>query len=238
MKMKNFIITPVFFLAAMLVASAQEISKPREMGGGGFTIGYGNMDVSGLHVFVPENVKDFRNDHLVIGGAGYGIVDRFVIGGSGFGMIGDDITTDSLKISLGGGLGTFDFGYLLLSAEKMKIFPLIGIGGGGYGLNIARNKNVTVNEILENPGQEINIGIGGFVADVSLNINVIPVFNYDEKENAYGGFMTGLKAGYIYSLPSSSWSFTGGDIINGPDFNLSMFYVKIIIGGFGYKKPE
>ena len=236
--MKNLVVNSVFFLSGMLAASAQEMSKPREMGGGGFTIGYGYLDVSALQVFVPENVKDFRNDHLVIGGAGHGIVDRFVIGGSGFGMIGDGITTDSLKISLGGGLGTFDFGFLLLSSEKLKIYPLIGIGGGGYGINIARNKNVTVNDVLENPGQEINLGTGGFVADVSLNINFIPVFSYNEIEDAYGGFMTGLKVGYIYSLPSSSWSFTGGDVVNGPDFNLSMLYAKIIIGGFGYKKAE
>ncbi|MDZ7846460.1 MAG: hypothetical protein U5L96_06675 [Owenweeksia sp.] len=45
--------------------------------------------------------------------------------------------------------------------------------------------------------------------------------------------MTGLELGYLYNFPSSDWSYSGGDVTNGPDFGLQGFYVKLIVGGFG-----
>ncbi len=233
------ITTSVAFLILAFSIKAQEIQKNstvQTMGGGGFTIGYGHMDVSKLHVFVPSNIKKFKNDHLLVGGTGHAFIDNFVIGGSGFGIIGDVIKTDSAKINLGGGLGTFDFGYLILNKEKVKIYPMIGIGGAGFGLQIAKNRSISANNIANEPGQEININKGGFVADVSLNLNFIPALQYDEKNNSYGGFMTGLKIGYVYSLPSSDWLFSGGDVTGGPDFGLNMFYLKLVVGGLGYEK--
>jgi hypothetical protein len=219
----------------------QEIEKtnvPHSIGCGGFTIGYGNMDVSKLHLFVPGTIREFGKDQLVIGGTGHGIVNKLVIGGSAFGVTGDVITTDSLKISLSGGVGTFDFGYLLVNKPKLKIYPLIGIGGSGYGLQITRNRNLSVKQILDDPANEINISHGGFVLDLSINMNLFPVSELNEKKNSYGGFMAGLKIGYAYSLPSSDFNYSGGTISGAPNFGLNMFYVKLIVGGFGYNAKE
>lgn len=226
------------FISIIIVKgqNSSDSSTSMKMGGGGFTIGYGYMDVSKLQIFLPENFPKLRNDHLVIGGTGHGIINNFVMGGSGFGMIGDLIVSDSINASVGGGMGTFDFGYLILNKNKVKIFPLIGIGGEGYGVKISNHKNVSVENLSKNPGQEINISKGGFVADLSLNINLIPAMEYNENKKSYGGFMTGIKVGYVYSLPTSNWHFSGGSISGAPNFGLSMAYVKLIIGGFGSQK--
>ncbi len=228
----------ICFLFISVSTKAQETSVIQPAGGGAFTVGYGYMDVAKLHEFVPAGITKFRNEHLVIGGTGHAFVDKFVIGGSGFGIVGDVIKTDSVKYSLGGGLGTFDFGYVILNREKIKIYPMIGIGGGGFGIQITKNKTTSVGEVVTNPGREINVSIGGFVFDLSMNINIIPVLNYDEKKKTLGGFMTGLKIGYVYSLPSSNWMCSGGDVTGGPSFGLSMGYVKLIIGGFGYQNKK
>lgn len=243
MKTQNF--TKVFLFAllmSILIKSptllAQNFSKDQPSGGGGFTIGYGYMDISALQKFVPTSVSTFRNEQMVIGGTGHGFIGNFVIGGGGYGIVGDLVKTDTIKYSLGGGIGTFDFGYLLLNKEKVKIYPMIGIGGGGYGIQITKIKAASINEVVNNSSREINISIGGFVFDFSLNLNLIPVINYNEKDKSYGGFMTGLKIGYLFNLPSSNWSFTGGDITGGPNFGLNMVYAKIIIGGFGYQTKK
>jgi hypothetical protein len=125
-----------------------------------------------------------------------------------------------------------------LRKEKIKIYPLLGVGGGGYGISIARNEDVLVSNIVANPGREINVNRGGFVLDGSININVVALIQFDEKENAYGGFMTGIKIGYVYGFPSSNWNFAGGDVTDGPNFGINMFYIKLIIGGFGYSAEK
>ncbi|MHB1279518.1 MAG: hypothetical protein ACYC1Q_14110, partial [Bacteroidia bacterium] len=76
----------------------------------------------------------------------------------------------------------------------------------------------------------------GFVLDASVNLNFIPVLHYNEKENTSGGLMCGLKIGYVYSIPGSNWTFSGGDVTGGPKFGLNMPYVKLILGGFGSQR--
>jgi hypothetical protein len=232
-KMKT---TTTVLLAVMAtIASAQDIKPPREMGGGGFTIGFGSTDVSMMKTFVNEGGRSFSNSQLVIGGTGHAFAGDFVIGGTGYGIIGDKIKSDTAQVSLGGGLGTLDLGHLIVNKEKLKLFPTVGIGWGGYGISISENKNLSVDDIRRKPGREIQISNGGFVFDLALNVQFIPVLTYDDKEDAFGGFMTGWRIGYAYSIPNSDWTYSGGDITNGPNFGLNMLYVKFVIGGFGYK---
>lgn len=230
----------VFFLLLFLSVrmQAQDNPKVQTSGSGGFTIGYGNMDVSGLQKFIPEGTGNFNDQHLLIGGTGHGFIGNIVIGGSGSGMIGSELSTDSFKYSLGGGYGTFDLGYLIVNKEKIKVYPMFGIGGGGYGIQISENQNLSVSEIVSNPSREINVSAGRFIFDFSFNLDLIPALDYNEDTGAYGGLMTGLKVGYIYSLPSSGWSYSGGAINGGPDFGFNMIYAKLIIGGFGYNKNK
>ncbi len=113
---------------------------------------------------------------------------------------------------------------------------MLGVGGGGYGLTIAQNKDVSVGDIASDPGREINISVGGFVVDASLNVLAIPSVQYDEKDNSYAGFMTSVQIGYAYGFPSSDWTFSGGDVNDGPNFGINMLYIKLVIGGLGYSK--
>lgn len=203
-----------------------------EMGGGAFTIGYGFMDVSPLRAFIPEGLPAFGNQQLILGGVGFANSGNFVIGGSGIAIMGDKLKSDSLIYEPNGGFGTIDLGYLLVHRNNFQMGPLVGLGGGGFGLHITQNKNLTATEVAADPGREINISAGGFVFDGSLFIHFIPVLNYNTGSDSYQGFMTGIQIGYTYSLPNSDWVFHGGDITNGPEFGYNMFYVRLLIGGF------
>lgn len=133
-------------------------------------------------------------------------------------------------------MGTFDFGYAVINRDKLKFFPMLGIGGGGYGINMTKTGNISTADVVAKPERGIEISYGGIIADFSLNLYTIPALAYDKSENSYGGFMVGLKIGYIYSVPSTAWSYAGGNITNGERFGLSMPYVKFVIGGFGFSK--
>lgn len=221
-------------LLFVFATRAQDRPAHHHGGGGGFTIGYGTMDVSPLHVFVPGSVAAFNQGQLLLGGMGHAFLGNLVIGGSGSAIIGDKIKTATHNYTLGGGMGTFDFGYLAVNRERLKLFPMLGIGAVGYGLQIVENSSVSAAGIRSDPGREVNINQASVVFDVSLNLFVIPVPIYSERERTYGGFMTGLQVGYIYGPPAADWRFAGGNITDAPDFGLDMFYLKLILGGFGY----
>ncbi|MDZ7846459.1 MAG: hypothetical protein U5L96_06670 [Owenweeksia sp.] len=174
---------PISILLALSLIStfsaelfAQESSSAARMGGGGFTVGYGSFPVSDLESFVPAGFN-FSNDHLMLGGAGYSMIDRFVIGGSGSSVLGDEVNNDSLKMGLSGGYGTFDFGYVIVNKKRFKLFPMIGIGGGGYSLSISKRGNVSRSELVAEPEREIEISNGGFMMDFSVNMNFLPVYH-------------------------------------------------------------
>lgn len=235
--MKKSAITLVCALLICGNLFAQGTDKPKTMrgGGGGFNVGYGNFNVSKLQEFLPSDFKSLNNDHLLLGGHGYSFLGNLVIGGSGMGVIGNSINSSGLKVNVNGGFGTFDIGYLVINKEALKVYPVVGFGGGGFGINVARNEDVSVSEVKNSPGREINISKGGFIFNFSANLSFVPVLKYDEEENTYGGFMAGIKAGYLYQLPSSNWSYSGGDVTDGPDFGLNGPYITLVIGGFGYR---
>lgn len=239
--MKNIIFTLSILLVYLSPLNAQDIQEKQDaqmMGGLGLSIGYGYMDVSKLHVFVSDNISKFSSNHLVMGATAFAIRNRCIYGLNGYSITGDLIKTDSINVSLKGGVGTFDFGYIILNKKNLKFYPMIGIGGSGFGIKIDKNKDVSASNISDNPGQEINITKGGFVGDFSLNLNLFPSLECTDKNSSCGGIMTGLKVGYVYSIPSTDWKFAGGDITGGPNFGINMFYVKLIIGGFGCQKKS
>ncbi|MBI3133968.1 MAG: hypothetical protein HYZ14_04760 [Bacteroidetes bacterium] len=234
--MKTKYITGVALCFFFATVTAQENATTEGMGGGGFTIGYGNMGVRDLNTFVPASVPFFSNNQMLLGGTGHGVIGRLVIGGSGCAISGDRFATDSLRGSISGGQGTFDVGYILINKNKLKFFPMLGVGGGGYGISISKNIPLSATTVSLDPGQEINISQGGIVTDISLNLYTIPALAYDKEENSYGGFMIGLQVGYLFSVPNSLWGYSGGDITGGPSFGLNMPYAKLVLGGFGFSK--
>jgi hypothetical protein len=240
--MKKLLVNIAAMLALTTMLQAQEEKLTFTKSGiGGLTIGYGNYDVSKLNGFVSETVPEFRHDQLLIGITGHRFIKRFVGGITAYGMIGDVVKSNNHKMKLSGGLGTLDFGYLIVDKEHVKIFPLLGVGGCSYGMKILRNEAISISDIVSNPGQEINITKATVMADLSLNLNFIPFLktietNHHMKEGVMtsirGGLMTGLKVGYAYGLSNSDWKYEGGDITDGPNFGLDMFYAQLTLGWF------
>jgi hypothetical protein len=48
--------------------------------------------------------------------------------------------------------------------------------------------------------------------------------------------MLGLEAGYQMPYKQGSWTYDGGTVTGGPDFNPSGFFIQLMIGGGGVWK--
>ncbi len=223
-----------FLMVSNVIVMAQSDKDFKAGGGGYFSIGYGNYDVGKLQDFLPEGTKELSNDHLLIGGGGHSFKNNFIIGGSGFGITGKSISNDSLKAETSGGMGFLDVGYMIVQNGQIGFYPLVGIGAGGFGININELKKLSLEDVQNDPGRAIEASTGGLMLDFSLNFNFYPSMKEDEE--GYGGLLTGLEVGYNHSFYDGEWEHDGGNITNGPDFNLTGFYAKLKFGGIGFRK--
>jgi hypothetical protein len=225
----------VVFSLSLIAQDEPVVNFNSRMMMGEFNIGYGNWDISKMQAFVPDNVAKMRNDQLLIGLSTRMFLNKFVVGASLSAVSGGTTKTTTLRITQNGGLASIDFGYLILSNDKIKIYPLVGLGAGGYGLTIMESVTLTPGDIMNEPGREINLKLNQFVLDGSVNLNVIPLVRFREKRDFYTGLVTGIKVGYLLGFPSSDWKYSGGDIVNGPSMGMNMLYFKVVLGRIMYR---
>lgn len=213
----------------------QAISQTKTSGGEGyFMVGMQKIDVKNLNSLL--RVYDYPvldESYTSIGGGGYGLVNNFVIGGEGHGLIGSEVSNQNYKVNLTAGYGMFNIGYLLHNDSGLKIFPLVGFGGGGIELRINEKASLDFTDVLSNPKRGSSLSLGGLMLNVGLNGNYVINFN---EEKSFGGILIGLSAGYTYFLKLGNWTLFESDISGGPDIGISGFYLRFNIGGGGSVK--
>jgi len=110
---------------------------------------------------------------------------------------------------------------------------LVGFGGGGMTVSITDKSKLTssFDDILEEPARESYLNSGGFLLNLSLGSDYF--FAGSKSDKYSGGFLIGLKAGYILNLSGNDWYFGGNELDNSPNSGISGPYVRIVIGGGG-----
>lgn len=203
-------------------------------GSGSFNIGYVNLGNSDFQQFLPGDFNQISENYLLLGGEGYGLKGNFLFGISGQAIIGQDESHGEIRTEVSGGMGFLNFGYAVVSQDKIKLFPMLGIGVGGMELSISEVSEFTLSEIIEDPGREITLNVGNFMLDFSLGLDYIPSMQISENGKEGGGFKTGIRIGYILGFNNDKWEYGGGEVRGAPDFGMNAFYVKLIIGGHGF----
>lgn len=207
-------------------------------GSGSFNIGFANLSNSDFQQFLPRDFDQISDRYLLIGGEGYALKGNFLFGGSGQAIIGQDEHSGSQKAGISGGMGFINVGYAVINQDKIKLFPMLGIGGGSMELRISEDEDVSLNEIIEDPAQEITLEVGNFMLDFSVGLDYIPSIQMAKNGKEGGGFKTGLRVGYMLGFNNDNWTYGGGDVKSAPDFGLNSFYVKLVIGGYGFSLEE
>jgi hypothetical protein len=160
------------------------------------------------------------------GGGGYALIDRIVIGGSGWG--GDQyFESDSLnaKVSFAG--GEFDLGYAVLSIPHLIVAPMLGIGGAGYDVELARRGDLpsTFDEMIQARGLTSRVSTSSFSLNPHLMVTV-PI--------SFVGLQ--LRGGYVYTPAQGQWQMADGQaLLSGPAVGKGAPYVSlnVMFGGVG-----
>ncbi len=228
----------LFILIFAVLIENESISQTKYFGGFGYlSTGYQNIDIKNLNAQLKiHNFPELDKKFVAMGGGGFGIMNNFVLGGEGFGLIGSEKSNQDYNISLFGGYGLFDLGYVLYSENGLTIFPLIGFGGGGIDITINEKKLVNFDDVLSNPKRGSNLSVGGLI----LNIGMNAIYNIDlfDNERNSRGFTIGVNFGYTHFLQLGNWTLFENEISNGPEVSISGFYLKFTIGGGGIRKKE
>ncbi len=202
-------------------------------GMGYFMVGNSILDMSALNSKLQsKGYPTFSNNFISLGGGGHGIVGKFTVGGEGHGFLGDEVSRENYTVSIGGGYGFFNLGYILYQGKSIIIYPIIGFGGGALTLGVIdRSSSSSFDDALDNPKGKSELTTGGFLMNLALSSDYLFSFSSDK----IGGMLIGIRIGYVFSPLKSGWEMNGKDI-SGPNVNFSGPYVKLLIGGGNYGK--
>ena len=222
---------------ALLVAAGGALAKTsRTTSGGGFG-GFGPSlvfaDFAGLNsAFARAGITQKLDPmHWMFGGSGYAFIDRIVIGGMGWGG-SQSVASDSLRARVSLSSGEFDVGYSVLSIPHVVVTPMLGIGGGGYTVELERLTGSVPNfdSLLRCPGRTSSASLSSFTLNPQLMVT-IPI--------SFVGLQ--LRGGYLFSPAASEWELAdGGALLSGPTVAKGAPYVSlnIVFGGMSTNTPR
>lgn len=166
------------------------------------------------------------------GGAGIGGY-RIVRGNL---LIGAEITGLDLgqkphngsQVWLGGGHGTLGIGFVKDLTPRVRVYPRLGLGGGGLTLLIQTEDTTTFDAVLANPAPTANRD-----RHMSRDGGVIDLGGGLEFQPRGGGPLIGVRLGYILASfgSTSNWQLLDGTATGGPDASISGPYLRLVLGG-------
>ena len=158
-----------------------------------------------------------------------------IIGGECHALVSEETTSVHHTTRIGVGYGLFDLGYIVYSSKDVRVYPLIGLGGGGLSLRIVEEEtSLSFDEVLDNPRRSAELVTGGFLVNLALGVDYLLQLNEDERGR--GGLVFGLRAGYTLSPVKGDWNLDEVAISGGPDMGITGMYVRLMIGGGGFSK--
>jgi len=213
-------------LIALLAASAVA-AAPVNGGFGCFGPTIGIVDFSGMDsAFATGSItQKLGSMQWGFGGAGFALINRVVIGGSGWGS-SQTVGSDSLRATVEIAGGEFDLGYQVFSMKHLLVAPVLGIGGGGYTIELQKLSEgpLSFGQLLQNPGRTSKVSFSGLTLSPQLMVTV-PI--------SFVGLQ--LRGGYCYTPMTPEWGLEGGSTLSsGPTISKGMPFatLNVVFGGF------
>ena len=227
--MRNLLFSSLLLFVVVSFSNSQDNSLGKFFGGGGyFSFGISFLDLDKLNRVLSDNNRaQFQSSFLNIGGGGYGVLNKIIIGGEGFGILGQKKDKENFRCVLSGGYGFFNLGYIIYDVERLRFYPMVGIGGGGLNLKIFEMKGADFNDAISNPKKIFDASFSSLSVKSEVGIEY-------KIGRRYGGWIFGFKIGYVFSPISGDWRM--GDevaLTNGPRVGINGFYFRLNVGGHG-----
>jgi len=226
----------IIVIAISISTFAQNEAKTSNVYSGGgmgyFTFGVTQFDFKNLNKELWLNGFPELNENIIsFGGGGHFQIKRFIIGGEGQGFLASKTSNENYSTYGTGGYGFFNFGVAIYQKNKFSSYALIGLGGGGYSIDISENGEVDFDNIMAGDFKQIHLTGGGFLMNFSVGTDFFVLGN--TSDDGVGGISVGLRFGYTLDV-ANSWSTENQVISNMPTSNMSGPFVKILIGGGGF----
>jgi hypothetical protein len=228
-------------------AQAADAPLPPAAGRGAFQAGWQTLDLGALNRDLrAAGYPAFDEGLFTLGGFGLGTSGRFLIGGEGHGLVTREETTPdgTFRTRLSGGYGLFTVGYLAARGPRWDLYPLVGVGGGGLSLEIVERSSPTFDDVLTEPGRSSRLSTGGVLVDLGLGADLRFADGPggrdedDDNDEGVGGLFVGLRAGWLWSPGDWQWELDElNDVAGGPGTDLTGFYIRVSLGGWGGERP-
>ena len=239
--------TTVVFAAIVAVLSftavsqgQEEASEVKEKGGMGYTIlGSSMMDIGNLNAKLESNgYTRLSENYFCVGGGGHSIINkRWIIGGEAYSLLGEDVTSTDFRASTYIFQGFTDIGYIVLAKKGFSVYPLMGLGGGLMTLTFSeKDASYSFDDVLNDPRRGTTLTAGGFLINLALGADYY--FKLGENEEGNGGFLLGVRAGYILAPFKSGWGMFDNELSGAPEISMTGAFFRIILGGGGFEKED
>lgn len=226
-------------LAGTAQAQLSRAWAEKESGKWYFQFGAGQMDTgdlntvlerAGYSVVTRSPLNDMDNSYISFGLGTHGVVNGVLIGWELNGLTSRETTNTAgtYRVSLGGGYGFVNVGYLAYSMEGLDIYPMIGIGGGGVHLKMTSRRTLSFSQVVADPDQGVELNTGGFLLNPSLGLDYMLSLSGDEKRES--GVVFGLRVGYVLSPLTGAWKVDETDVAGGPQASPAGPYVRLTVG--------
>ncbi len=217
----------VSLLAGLLLASVAVAAPPVNGGFGCVGPTVGIVDFSGLDNALAAGsiTQKLGSMQWGFGGGAFALVNRVVIGGSGWGS-SQTVGSNDLRATVEIASGEFDLGYQVFSMKHLLIAPVLGIGGGGYTIELQKLSGMplTFDSLLKNPGYTSKVSFSSLTLSPQLMVTV-PI--------SFVGVQ--LRGGYCYTPTTPQWGLEGGGrLSSGPTISKGMPFatLNVVFGGF------
>ena len=212
--------------------------------------GYVFMQNDALNQFLAYNSPELNNNMGVLGLSGLMEYRRWIGGLTLQGGMSQPVTVNDYagrngqdyQLTSGFYNGLIHLGYAVVSTPMVKIFPILGVGGGRASARLMRT-NITQAQIVNNSAPQINtieIGKGMAYFDLGLGIDFFNKMRPMEgmKTRDQGGVI-GLRIGYTQGIGLGNWGYNGdNNVSENPTYNPGMFYAKLVVGIFKTRRAE
>ncbi len=200
-------------------------------GGGGFLIGgwLPSLDEVSSALF-SAGYDSLPLWYMTTGGYGYGVLGKVIVGGEGMGFT-QEFSTGDHRREVEAGFGAFDIGYIVVASKSVLVYPFLGIGGGSISIRLTEQSTpVDFHNVLADPDLEATLTTSVFLLSANLGMDWYLLFGDEE---GGGGFILGIRGGYVFQPKEGQWTMGDIDVVNVPDVRLSGPYISFSIGMAG-----
>lgn len=220
---------------AVIICGAEPVETQWFQGAGYIGAGCAGTATGELDdVLSARGYPTFGRSSVILGIGMYGTIDnRVMLGGEWNGLIKGNREHEGRTVYLGGGYGTLGIGYAVNMSRRLRVYPRVGVGVGGFGLVFeTREDTVNFDDALADPDGYAEMS-RGYLPSFNREHGVVDVgagLEYMPTRSGRGTFI-GLRLGYLFASSSdTAWEFNKRPVTGGPPASVAGPYIRMVLG--------